>query len=118
MSVCLQSRGSAAHDVRGVGEFVERWKREHYRHRRQDRLPVGRHVHLHEMNWLEPFRRNARPMTGPAKQSRQHIQHWIASSLTLIAAMTRVYQFTPRKSRLPISTPLWRRMSCAVAAWK
>ena len=23
MSVCLQSRGSAAHDVRGVGEFVE-----------------------------------------------------------------------------------------------
>jgi len=43
------------------------------------------------MNWLEPFRRNARPMTGPAKQSRQHIQHWIASSLTLIAMTNEAY---------------------------
>ena len=27
-------------------------------------------------------------------------------------------QFTPMKSRLPISTPLWRRMPWAMAAWK
>src|SRR6266404_5173639 len=27
-------------------------------------------------------------------------------------------QFTPRKSRFPTSMPLWRRMPCAIAAWK
>jgi hypothetical protein len=32
--------------------------------------------------------------------------------------MTVSNQLTPRKSRFPISTPLWRRMPCVVAAWK
>ena len=30
----------------------------------------------------------------------------------------RKNHFTPRKSRLPISTPLWRKMPWAMAAWK
>src|SRR5262249_46154962 len=34
------------------------------------------------------------------------------------AAGARMDQATPRKSRLPISTPLWRSRPWAIAAWK
>lgn len=32
--------------------------------------------------------------------------------------LTEADYWTPRKSRLPISTPLWRKMPWAVVAWK
>ena len=54
-----------------------------------------------------PMRILPRDMTGrPAKISRANWRRCADDYLT------------PRKSRLPISTPLWRKMPCAVAAWK
>ena len=54
-----------------------------------------------------PMRPLPRDMTGrPAKTSRAN---WLPCADDYLA---------PRKSRLPISTPLCRKMPCAVAAWK
>ena len=54
-----------------------------------------------------PIRPSPRDMTGrPAKTSRAN---WLRCADDYLA---------PRKSRLPISTPLCRKMPCAVAAWK
>jgi hypothetical protein len=57
-----------------------------------------------------PIRPSPRDMTGrPAKTSRAN---WLR------CADRAVDYLAPRKSRLPISTPLCRKMPCAVTAWK
>ena len=54
-----------------------------------------------------PIRFSPRDMTGrPARTSRGN---WLRCADDYL---------TPRKSRLPISTPLCRKMPCAVTAWK
>jgi hypothetical protein len=59
-----------------------------------------------------------RPFGRVSKDEGPSVASWFETAQERLLTMRVRYQLTPIKSRLPTSTPLWRRMPWAIAAWK